>query len=33
VAGRAGMAVFVAANDNDAERDFRRRRSTEMMKT
>jgi hypothetical protein len=33
VAGRARMAVRFAAGDNDAERDFRRRRTTEMMKT
>jgi hypothetical protein len=28
-----GWVVRFAAGDNDAERDFRRRRTTEMMKT
>jgi hypothetical protein len=33
VTGRAGKVAVSAADDNHAERDFRRRRTTEMMKT
>jgi hypothetical protein len=33
VTGRRGAVAVFAADDNHAERDFRRRRTIEMMKT